>query len=729
MRRKKQRSSESIAPRFALRFLFVILALAIGSEALADPAAYLVGERIVRFHESEEARAGAAPSIALREPLAEIQPAPADFPVRPRFENLHNRNGVRVRIDEGTSLYGTGLVPGPLLRNGRRTTLWNHDAFGWGDETPHLYQSHPWVLAVRADGTAFGLLFETTYRSHLDLAGDILFITEGPPFAVLAIDRESPDEVVRALADLTGHMPLPPLWALGYHQCRYSYFPDERVREIARAFREKEIPCDVVWLDIDYMDGFRSFTFHPTRFPDPLGLNEDLRTRGFHTVWILDPGIKKEDGYGVYDTGSERNLWVESADGSPYTGRVWPGECVFPDFTLPAARDWWANLVADFLARGIGGVWVDMNEPAVFDVWDKTMPLSNIHRADEALGGADTHARYHNAYGMLMARATREGALLARPDKRPFVLSRANHLGGQRYAAAWSGDNLATWYHLDVSIPNVLNLGLSGQPFSGPDIGGFAEAGDAALFARWMGIGALFPFARGHTAKGNIDKEPWSFGPETEATCRRAIERRYRLMPYLYTVFRETSLTGLPVARPLFFADPSDPDLRSEDDAFLLGADLLVSARTTPKRDRVPVMPIGDWKKIPWEETAGEEDPDLPELYIRGGAIVPIGPVMQHTGEKPLDPLTLLVRLDAEGRAKGTLYEDDGESLEYRKGAFRITEFEARETRGVVRLASRIVDGYWKEPQRKTFVRLLLDEGTLETEWKGRDSVSIRVRR
>ncbi|RPJ44211.1 MAG: alpha-glucosidase, partial [Candidatus Latescibacterota bacterium] len=550
-----------IAGRLGAAAVFLLVAAAASAEAA--PVAERIGDRIVRFFESEEARAAAGPSIALERPQPALGPAPENFIVQPIFQILQNRNAVRVRVEEGTSLYGTGEVPGPLLRSGRRTTLWNFDAYGWDDDAAHLYQSHPWVLAVRRDGTSFGLLFDTTWRSHIDLAGDILFLSDGPPFAVIAIERDSPAEVVRALAELTGRMPLPPLWALGYHQCRYSYFPDERLREIGREFRNRDIPCDVLWADIDYMDAYRSFTFHPTRFPDPLGLNEDLHGRGFRTVWILDPGILAEDGYGIYDSGREKRVWVERQGGEPYTGRVWPGTCVFPDFTNSVARAWWADLVSGFLGSGADGVWIDMNEPAIFDVWEKTMPLSSVHRADAALGGPDTHARYHNVYGMLMARATREGMAAARPNTRPFVLTRANHLGGQREAASWSGDNRADWYHLDASIPTVLNLGLSGQPFSGADIGGFAGDGDGDLFARWMGIGALLPFARGHSEKGTIDKEPWAFGPEVEAVCREALRRRYRLLPYLYTVFREASVTGLPVARPLFFADPADATLRA----------------------------------------------------------------------------------------------------------------------------------------------------------------------
>jgi len=380
--------------------------------------------------------------------------------------------------------------------------------------------------------------------------------------------------------------------------------------------------------------------------------------------------------------------------------------CFFPDFTRADTRAWWAGLYAPFLARGVDGVWNDMNEPAVFKVKSKTMPEDNVHRADPELGGTGPHARYHNIYGMQMIRATREGMSAARPERRPFVLSRANFLGGQRYGATWSGDNTANWEQLAWSIPMALNLGLSGQPDAGPDIGGFAGNGPKGAtllergthFARWMGIGALLPFARGHTNKENGDKEPWAFGAASEQTCRAALERRYRLMPYLYTVFREASVTGLPVARPLFFADSKDPALRTEDAAFLLGDSLLVAARVTPAGDRAPVRPKG-WMKLKFSGEA--EDPDLPELYLRPGSIVSTGPVTQFVDEKPLDHLSLLVCLDAEGRAEGTLYEDAGDGYGYQRGEYRLTTFKAVMREGKIAWSS-TSEGNWQTPANRT---------------------------
>jgi len=501
------------------------------------------------------------------------------------------------------------------------------------------------------------------------------------------------------------------------------------VRELATQFRERRIPCDVIWMDIDYMDGFRTFTFSSEHFPDPKGLNDWLLSKGFHNVWMINPGVKDEDGFFVRDQLMAGDHAVKRADGSVFRGEVWPGFCVFPDFTRRATREWWATLYQDFIAQNVTGVWNDMNEPAIFNVDSKTMPEDNIHRADADLGGEGNHQRYHNIYGMQMVRASREGIQAAAPDRRVFVLSRANFLGGHRYAATWSGDNVADWDHLEWSVSMTLNLGLSGQPFNGPDIGGFAGNGTADMFRRWMAVGAMMPFARGHTGKGNIDKEPWSFGPEVEATSRRALERRYIMLPFFYTLFREAATNGLPVMRPVFFADPSDPALRSEDDAFLLGADVLVVPFMTPAADRVFALPRGDWRRFDFAHKidGDAEDEYLPHLYLRGGAILPTGPVKQFVGEKPLDELTLIVALDRNGRASGVLYEDDGDGHAYREGGFRLTEFRASRVDDTVTVTSRVSEGDWAPADRAVVVRLIHSDGRVTTA-RGRSNEPIRVR-
>jgi alpha-glucosidase len=515
---------------------------------------------------------------------------------------------------------------------------------------------------------------------------------------------------------------MPPRWALGYHQCRYSYNPEARVREIAQEFRDRDIPCDVIWLDIDYMDEYRVFTFDKRQFPDPRRLNSDLQAQGFRTIWMIDPGIKAEPGFSVYDSGTAGDHWVKTARGEVYKGEVWPGQCVFPDYTRAETRQWWAGLYKDFLATGIDGVWNDMNEPAIFNVASKTMPEDNVHRGGEGLA-VGPHSRFHNVYGMLMARATREGVMAVNPDRRPFVLTRAGYLGSQRYAATWTGDNSAGWDDLEASIPMILNLGLSGQPLCGPDIGGFNGNGDGAMFARWMGIGALFPFARGHTGKGNINKEPWAFDAAVEKTCRLALQRRYRLMPYLYALFHEAWTTGMPVMRPVFFADPKDPALRSEDDVFLLGGDVLVVPKVTPMRDRVPSLPRGVWTRF---DVVDGQDPDLPDLLLRAGAIIPAGPVMEFTGEKPLDPLTLYVCLDENGRAEGLLYEDAGDGWGYEKGEFLVTRYVAQRENGGVRVSIAGEEGKMARSARKLVACLLNPDGSSTTA-EGQDGSPVLV--
>jgi len=469
-------------------------------------------------------------------------------------------------------------------------------------------------------------------------------------------------------------------------------------------------------MDIDYMDGYRVFTFDDEQFSDPKSLNQYLDSIGFSNVWMIDPGVKREEGYFVYDSGTEHDVWVKNANGETFTGEVWPGVCVFPDYLNEEVREWWADLYEGFMAYEVDGVWNDMNEPAVFNVESKTMPEDNIHHADPELGGTDDHARYHNVYGMQMIRATREGVMDANPGKRPFVLSRANYLGGHRYGATWTGDNSANWEHLDMSIPMTINLGLSGQPFAGPDIGGFAYNGDGELFARWMGFGTLFPFSRGHTAKGNIDKEPWSFGEEVEATCRRALERRYRLMPYIYTLFHKSATDGTPIAMPTFFADPSDPALRSEDDSFLLGDSLLVVAKVTPEADRVAVLPEAidgvEWAKFDFPSFDGgrdSKDPDQPDLYIKPGSIIVTAPVTQYFGDRPdqRDEITLIVHLDANGEATGTLYEDAGEGMEYMLGEYLLTTFKASRDGDEVKVEVVDQKGKMEAPERTMKVRVI----------------------
>lgn len=695
----------------------VVCAAGLAARASDGQVGAMVGDDIVQFYANADAERQSLPSYALVQPrLDTFGEVPEGWGITPEFFTEDDRTGFHIDIDPGTSLYGTGEVPGPLLRNGRTQILWNTDAYGYKNDSPSLYKSFPWVLAVRKDGSAFGVIANTSYKCEVDLTDGIRFAAPGEPFGAIVIERDTPQQVVMALTDLTGRMPLPPKWSIGYHQCRYSYEPDDRVLEVAKGFRDRNIPADVIWMDIDYMHKYLVFTFDEDKFPDPKGLNETLMDDyGFHNVWMIDPGIGileesfPAGGYPIVQEMIDNKYYVRDAEGGMYVGEVWPGPCIFPDYSSPEVREWWAGLYQDFMAQGITGVWNDMNEPAVFNVSSKTMPEDNLHFGEPEMGGEGTHARYHNLYGTLMVQATREGIQRANPDKRPFVLSRAIHLGAQRFAAGWSGDNSADWFDLDASVSMVLNMGLSGFPNYGPDIGGFNGNGDARLFERWIGLGAFLPFSRGHTGKGNIDKEPWAFDAETETTARQALENRYILLPHLYTAFWEASETGLPVARPLFFIDPTDMALRAEDDAFMLGDGLLIKPSNTPHNDREPVLPEGTWRQL---KLQGAGNPDVPTLHVQEGHIIPMGPIRQFVGEKKTDPLTLAISLDKNGTATGRHYTDAGDGYDYLDGVFRLETWTATTDGDTVTVELSDVKGTFPQEWSSAQIRVLLDDGT-----------------
>ncbi|HEV2765596.1 MAG TPA: TIM-barrel domain-containing protein, partial [Pyrinomonadaceae bacterium] len=527
-----------------------------------------------------------------------------DDPARPpAFDPETGAVEASKRRDQLEVYYGFGeKALSTAWRNGHVLTMWNSDTYGYPPGLDPIYQSIPFFTTLR-QGLAYGLFFDNTHRTTFDMGktdpARYTFSAAGGELNYYVFTggaERTPKTVLRDYTELTGRTPLPPLWSLGFQQSRYSYFPEARVREVARGFRERRIPADVIYFDIDYMDGYRVFTWHKEHFPDPPRLLRDLRAEGFRTVVIIDPGIKVDESYFAYREGRAGGFFHKSADGSEFRAKVWPGVCAFPDFTDPKARAWFGSLYKTNLDEGVAGFWTDMNEPAtfapdntppqprIFHDPKNTFPLTVRHAGD---GQPGTHARYHNVYGMQMARATFEGLKKLRPDERPFVLTRAGYAGVQRFSSVWTGDNVATWEHLQLSVPMLTNLGVSGVPFVGADVGGFSGDATPELFARWMQAASLTPFFRSHVEKGRQDREPWAFGPEVERVSRAAIELRYRLLPYLYTLFREHEETGAPVMRPLWFEYPHDfatYTMPTHLDEFLVGRDLLVA----------PVMTAGD---------------------------------------------------------------------------------------------------------------------------------------
>lgn len=573
--------------------------------------------------------------------------------------------------------YGLGDKAGPMNRRSRAFTNWNTDEYGWQESSDPLYKTIPFFIGLRK-GTAYGVFFDNTYRSVFDFGKEsedyFSFGAEGGELNYYFMAGPEPKKVVENYTALTGRSPLPPLWTLGYQQCRYSYYPESRAREIVSTLREKKIPADAIYFDIDYQQGNAPFTVNREYFPTFEKMIADFRTQGVHTILITDLHIRKDPGHGYipYDSGMKNDVFVKNPDGSVYVGTVWPGDSVFPDFTLTRARDWWGGLYKDFVRMGAAGFWNDMNEPSIFLRADKTMPLDTVHRLDD--GARLDHRAIHNVFGLENARATYDGLRKLQPGERPFVLTRAAYSGAQRYAATWTGDNSSTWNHLKMSTPMLLNMGISGFPLVGDDIGGFAGSPTPDLLTRWFEVGALNPIYRDHTGKDTADQEPWVHGPEHEAIRRKYIELRYRLMPYLYTAVEEATRTGIPLMRPVFLEYPHAPEFYSDNRDFLFGRDLFVAPVTTEMVDAEDILlPAGGWFDF-WtggKHTSTEKiqlHPRLDEmpLYVRAGAILPMQPLVQHTGEIPNGPLQL--RVFPGDDCSGSLYQDDGHTFAYQKG-------------------------------------------------------------
>lgn len=655
--------------------------------------------------------------------------------------------GNSFRIDKAMPanehFFGLGDRTGPLDRRNEAFTLWNTDAYRFQESTDPIYKSIPFFLTYHA-GVSAGVLLDNTWRSSFDFGkqsrNSYSFGAEGGPIDYYLIYGPTPKQVVEDYAWLTGKPPLPPLWALGYQQSRYSYTPESQVLAVAARLRADRIPADAIYLDIDYQQENRPFTIDRNRFPDFSGMIAKLGAERLHVVAIADLHIAKVTGYFPYDSGIAGDEFVRNPDGSVYTGVVWPGPSVFPDFTSAQTRRWFGSLYQSLYGMGVSGFWDDMNEPSIFNSPTGTMPLDVVHRIDEPgfRTRTATQAEVHNVYGMQNSRATFDGLEAIKPSLRPFVLTRATYAGGQRYAATWTGDNSSTWNHLLMTTPMLENLGLSGFAFAGADVGGFAGSPSMHLLTKWFEIAAFQPIDRDHTEKGSQPQEPWAGGPAQEAIRRRSIDTRYRLMPYLYTLAEQASRTGLPMVRPLFLEFPDaaadrhpldiDPKASSE---FLLGPDMLIApAPFSDEIDKYAVeFPSADWYDF-WtgdkiqDPAHSAADPVLPPdttrlvpltatvrpslaalpVYVRGGTILPMQPLVQSTGETPKGPLTLRVYAGDPGEGKtcgGSLYVDDGTTEAYRKGDFLRMRFTCGVRAGALRIHISAHQGsypaWWKE--------------------------------
>ncbi len=590
--------------------------------------------------------------------------------------------------------FGFGERHGGLDKRGERVELRNRDP-ELGRRNP-MYVSIPFFLGLSRSekgARACGLLLDAFGPSRFDVsaarADRVLMETRSGGLDVTIFPGPLPADVLRRFSARVGRTPLPPLWALGHHQSRWGYRNERRVREIAAELRARRIPSDVIHLDIDYMRGYRVFTWDPQRFPDPKQLLSELAAQGFRVVTIVDPAIKVDPEWPLYREGVEADLFCRRDDGGRFRLRVWPGDSELPDFNRAAVRAWWGEQHRALVDAGVAGIWNDMNEPAG---WSRDLrlgramiplrrqDLSRVLQSDPAQEERRRpHEELRNLYGLQQCRATRAFLESADPERRPFVLSRSGHAGIQRYAAVWTGDNRSRWADLRESIPMLLNLSLSGVPFCGADIGGFALSCTPELYARWIQLGALYPFARTHSIWISRRQEPFSFGRRVEAIARDALRLRMLLMPYLYGLFHETERSGAPVWRPLFYEFPGDPDAAAVEDQLMLGPALLVAPVVhRGARERELYLPPGVW--IDWHDDARFVGPRrirvaaplerLP-LFARGGALLPTRSPVHHAGDPPEEACVLHVFPGADASAE--LVEDDGESTAYRRGVLART--------------------------------------------------------
>lgn len=586
------------------------------------------------------------------------------------------------QLPEDEWSYGLGQRATNLNLRGQRFTMRNADPFLYKRGDDPCYYSIPFYFGFQSK-YALGIFWDNPAKGLVDLGktapDKMSFEAESGELRFYFMAALMPDAILDRYTTLTGRPYLPPLWTLGYHQSRWGYENADKYRQLAAEFRRRKIPCDALHFDIDYMDGFCCFTWDEKKFTDLPNLVKELRDKGFKSVAILDPGIKINTP--VHQDGKDKDIFIKYPDGTPYTGVVWPGTCEFPDFSAPEGRAWWSEKVADFVKKtGFAGVWNDMNEPTVFHrTGPDTFPDYIVYRGENEQRFCHSEAG-NNLYGMQMARATQAGLEMGIPQERPFTFSRAGFAGIQRYASSWTGDNLSTWDHLKLSISMLMNLGLSGVPFSGPDIGGFGDKPDADLYTRWVQLGSMLPFYRTHSIKDSPDQEPWSFGAQHEAIIRRYIELRYQLLPYLYSVMAAAHQKGMPFLRPGFFHDRTDPYLRAQDDAFLVGDSVFVAPIVEPgATKRIVYLPRGAWYNY-WTnrlidgarhiEVDGALD-TMP-IFVRAGHVIPHWPVQQYVGEKKLDQIIIHAYA---GPGESTLYEDSGTGNHYLEGEYRFSYF------------------------------------------------------
>jgi len=602
-------------------------------------------------------------------------------------------------------IYGLGEQADGLNLRGSAHRLFNTDAGGsYGLNKDPLYFPFPVYIGMNKHGE-YLVFHENTYPGTIiidpqtisDSEDNSSSETQGDSF--LHVEFESPiiqyyfilgnpGKLLDVYTELTGRPFLPPVRSLGYHQSRWGYLNEREIREVLAGFEGNKMPLSAIHLDIDYMDGYRVFTVDLERYPHLSKLAEDLIGANIRLVVILDPGVKTDPYYEVYRQGLQEGTFCTLPGGKPARGLVWPGWSVYPDFTNPDVRRWWGSKYQTLLEQGVSGFWHDMNEPTSFSSWGGLyLPDATRHNLE---GRSGDHREAHNIYAMQMNRAGYEALRQSAGDKRPWLISRSGWAGNQRYAWNWTGDTDSTWSSLKMTIATVLGLGLSGIPFTGPDIGGFSGTPSPELYLRWFQLASFMPFFRTHSAVGTPRREPWVFGEPYTSVHRDFLRLRYSLLPYLYTLAWEASQSGVPLVRPLFWSHPKNPEYWQIEDQFFLGDALLVApVLEAGCRHREVVFPPGQWVSY-WQDkdcVAGpctlSVDTDLQTipLYVRSGSILPLnvnGELALHLYLPALNP-----QKDVQYKGFGQQYSDEGDGY----GPWRLDQFHLAQTSDMLEIS------------------------------------------
>lgn len=614
--------------------------------------------------------------------------------------------------NETMQFYGMGEKTLGLELSRQRTKFWNADV--WADFSFHrvvnesadpMYLSIPHLI-IKQQNTYIGILINNPRAAFMATAPDLRIVPhldrENQPIVdfylgapdgapdVYFIAGPSLDGLTRKLQRLCGVTPRPPLWALGHHQCRWGYQSFADLDRLDREFRKHKIPCDGLWIDIDYMRGYRVFTIDKTHFSNPRKQLAELKRRGRRIIPIIDPGVKVDNTYDVYRDGLRHRAFCLNPSGTPFVGFVWPGATVFPDFSMPRARRWWAKWTRKLAANGFDGAWIDMNDPSTGPSEPSEM-LFNEGRIE--------HDAYHNLYANGMAQATRDGFEQARPGLRQFTLTRSGSIGISKLSAVWTGDNFSNGHHLRQCIPTSLNLALSGVPFNGPDVPGFGGDATPELAIAWYKACFLFPFLRNHSAIHTREQEPWAFGTATTKIIGDLIRLRYRLLPYLYNLFIEQERSGRAILRPLFhdFLDTPALPLGKIADQFLVGPAIMQAPVVEPAgKIRRIVLPDAEWfdsstgrwlrgnRTITAKATAASTP-----LFIRDGSIIP----MQNGDAKDLRDIELHLFLSPKfsGEAVFDYTADDGETVAYQRGEETRVRFIAKREGAAIRVRAETI--------------------------------------